>query len=173
MLYIFSSPPFYTCYVHLPTADDLVPSKIRNNSKFWPFFRDTLGAMDSSHIHSTPPAAERASNRNQKGFISQNCIFACSFDFDFVYALTGWEGSTTDARVYEAACSADLIIPDGKYYLVDAGYPSCDQLLTPYHGVRYHLTEWGRVCLWYVVPIVFPLHLFTCNLQARKQRRII
>ena len=33
---------------------------------------------------------------------------------------------------------------DGKYYLGDAGFPSCDALLVLYHGVRYHLKEWAQ-----------------------------
>ncbi|OJA11630.1 hypothetical protein AZE42_13458, partial [Rhizopogon vesiculosus] len=62
----------------------------------------------------------------------------------FTYALTGWEGSATDACIYEDALSDDLIIPPGKYLLADARFPSCDGLLVPYHGIRYHLAEWGR-----------------------------
>ena len=144
MLFIFSSPPFYTEYVHLPTADDPVPSPICNNPKFWPFFKDALAVTDGSHIHCAPPASERAFYRNRKGFVSQNCLFACSFNLQFIYSFTGWEGSATDARVYDDARSKDLHIPDGRYYLADAGFPSCPQLLTPYRGPRYHLAEWGR-----------------------------
>lgn len=33
------------------------------------------------------------------------------------------------------------VIPDGKYYLADAGYHNTDYLLCPYRGVRYHLKE--------------------------------
>ena len=144
MLWIFSSPPFYMNHVRLPTADDPVPSRIRNNPKFWPFFEHVIGAVDGSHIPCAPPAKLRASYRNRKGFVSQNCLFGCSFDLKFVYALTGWEGCATDARVFENARSRDLLIPEGKYFLADAGYPLCDQLLVPYRGVRYHLSEWGR-----------------------------
>jgi len=144
MLFIFSSYPFYSKYVCLPTADDSVPPEIRQNSKFWPYFKDAIGALDGSHIHSAPPANERASSRNRKGFISQNCLFGCSFDLQFVFAYTGWEGSATDARVYESAILNGLDIPEGKYYLADAGFPSCEELLIPYRAVRYHLAEWGR-----------------------------
>jgi hypothetical protein len=38
----------------------------------------------------------------------------------------------------------DFCIPDGKYYLADAGFPNCKVLLVPYRGVRYHLNEWAR-----------------------------
>jgi hypothetical protein len=144
MVHIFSSHPFYTDNVHLPTATDPISSRIRNNTKFWPYFKNALGALDGSHIHCAPPASERPFHRNRKGFVSQNCLFGCSFDLRFVYALTGWEGSAADARIYEDACSKDLDIPDGKYYLADAGFPACPQLIIPYRGPRYHLAEWGR-----------------------------
>ena len=143
MLFIFLSSPFYTKYVCLSTADDAVSPKIRQNPKFWPYFKDVLGALDGSHIHSSPPTHERTSYRNRKGFLSQNCLFRCSFDLQFVFTYTGWEGSAMDAKVYENALLDGLDIPEGKYYLADAGFPSCDQLLIPYRAVRYHLAEWG------------------------------
>jgi hypothetical protein len=151
MLFLFSSPPFYTKFVRLPTADDPVSLKIHLNPKFWPFFKDALGAIDGSHIHSAPPSDRRGSHRNRKGYVSQNCLFACSFELSFTYALTGWEGSATDARVYEAARGLDLIIPSGKYYLADGGFPMCKELLVPYRGVRYHLAEWGRAGIRHVL----------------------
>lgn len=42
------------------------------------------------------------------------------------------EGSATDAQVLEAALDSGFDIPDGYYYLADAGYPVSDKLLTPY-----------------------------------------
>ena len=39
-------------------------------------------------------------------------------------------------------------IPEGKYYLADAGYPLCDALLVPFQGVCYHLREWEKSGLW-------------------------
>lgn len=65
----------------------------------------------------------------------------------FSYTLTGWEGSATDARIYQDAISTDLHIPQGKYLLGDAGFPLRPGLLVPYQGVRYHLAEWGRANL--------------------------
>jgi hypothetical protein len=78
-------------------------------------------------------------------------MFACSFDLKFVYSLTGWEGSATDARVFEDALSRDFVVPDGKYYLADAGYPATLMVLTPYRNVRYHLAEWGCANVQYVL----------------------
>lgn len=143
MLVIFSSPPFYTAYIQLPSGES-VSHKIRHNPKFWPFFQDAIGAIDGSHIHAAPPAFVRPNYRNRKGFVSQNCLFACDFDLKFVYSLTGWEGSATDARIYADAIATDLRLPDGKYFLGDAGFPLRKMVLVPYRGVRYHLAEWGR-----------------------------
>ena len=61
MLEIFSSPPFYATYVRLPTAEDPTPPEIHNNPKFWPFFKNALGAIDGSHIHLAPPTIDRPS----------------------------------------------------------------------------------------------------------------
>ena len=77
-------------------------------------------------------------------------VFGCSFDLRFVFTYTGWEGSAMDTKVYENALLDGLDIPEGKYYLADAGFPSCDQLLIPYYAVRYHLAEWGRANTRYI-----------------------
>ena len=144
MVSIFSSPPFYTNHVKLPNANYPIPPEIQHNPKFWPYFKDALGAIDGSHINFAAPAWLRDLCRNRKGYTSQNCLFACLFCLQFCYALTGWEGSVTDARVWDDAISNGFIVPEGKYYLADAGFPACEQLLLPYRGVRYHLAEWGR-----------------------------
>ena len=146
MVIIFSSPPFFLKYVSQLTPEDqpLHQHLLRHNPKLWPFFQNALGAIDGSHIHLTPPNDRRLACINRKGFTSQNCLFSCSFDLLFTYVLTGWEGSASDACVYQSAIDNDLIIPAGWYMLADAGFPHCDELLVPYRGVRYHLAEWGR-----------------------------
>jgi len=121
-----------------------VPSKIRNNTKFFPYFRDCIGALDGSHIPAKVPEEMRAACRNRKGFTSQNVLAACSFDLCFSYILPGWEGSAHDGRVLSNALDRDFVIPNGKYYLADAGYGLSTKILTPYRGVRYHLNEQAR-----------------------------
>jgi hypothetical protein len=143
MVGIFGSNPFYEKYVHLPSEAYIVPNEIRHNRRLWPFFKDCLGALDGTFIPCSPPALERSLFVTRKGTVAQNCLFGCSFDFRFVYALTGWEGSASDARIYEAAHLADLKIPKGKYFLADAGYPSTPGLLVPYRNVRSRLAERG------------------------------
>lgn len=160
ILYVLCSAPFYTKFVQFPTGQT-IPQKIRANSKFYPYFRDAIGAIDGSHIPVSCPAHLRGGYRNRKGFLSQNALFICDFNLKFTYTLTGWEGSATDARVYDDAISTDLQIPPGKYLLADAGYPLRPQLLVPYRGVRYHLAEWSRAsqrCVY--ISFYFYLHSF-------------
>lgn len=80
-----------------------------------------------------------------------NCFFACSFALKFIYALTGWEGSAADALLWQDALQKGFDIPEGKYYLADAGFAASPKLLTPYRGIRYHLAEWGRAQLRYFI----------------------
>ncbi|KAJ7084116.1 hypothetical protein C8R44DRAFT_527901, partial [Mycena epipterygia] len=60
------SPPFYSRYVRLPSADDPVPTPILNNPKLFPFLKDAVGSMDGTHINSCPSAADRHASRNRK-----------------------------------------------------------------------------------------------------------
>jgi hypothetical protein len=140
----FSSPQFYNAYVCLPSSEDPPAHYLFNNPKFWPYFQNCLGAIDGSHIACTPSAADRANSRNQKGFLSQNILAICSFSMRFLYVLPGWEGSVTDSFLFDDARFTDLRIPEGYFYLGDAGFPICKTLLVPYRGVRYHLNEWAR-----------------------------
>ncbi|KIM59389.1 hypothetical protein SCLCIDRAFT_90533, partial [Scleroderma citrinum Foug A] len=65
MVIIFSSAPFYTTYVHMP-APDKVQAEIWSNPRFWPYFKDVIGALDGSHIHAAPVSMERSAFQNRK-----------------------------------------------------------------------------------------------------------
>ena len=67
-----------------------------------------------------------------------------------IYPLTGGEGSATDAILWQDAQQKGLAIPEGKYFLGDAGFSETPEILTPYCGVQYHLAEWGCAQLRYV-----------------------
>ena len=144
-----TSSTFYNTYVRLPTPSTPLHPYISDDPKFYPFFKGALGALDGTHIAAYPPAAECPRYRNHKGGISQNVLAAATFDMKFCYMLSGWEGSASDGGVFQDARLYDLVIPVGRYYLADAGYPVCDALLVPYRGVRYHLREWEASSLRY------------------------
>jgi hypothetical protein len=170
ILYALSSPPFYTTYVHLPTIHDAVPSEILSNPKFFPFFEGAIGAMDGTHINCCPSSEERHLARDRKGGVSQNTLACCSFDMRFQYMMSGWDGCAADASMYNDARLSDLAIPEGKYYLADAGFGMCDSLLIPYRGVHYHLAEWGRASVRYVL-LIFAMPKLTKYFSDQQTRK--
>lgn len=147
MLVFFSSPPFYNDYIKLPRVDAPIPPEIQDNPKFYPFFKDALGAIDGTHINCCPSAADQQATRDRKGGITQNCLAICGFDLIFYYMFSSWEGSTSDSTMFHDAHMTDLPIPPGQYYLADTGFPNCASLFIPFRGVRYHLQEWGHANL--------------------------
>jgi hypothetical protein len=146
MVGFFSSNPFYSSNIVLPTADTPISSKNTNDPRFR-FFSDCIGAVDEMHIHAFLLLEEHPNMRNRKGFISQNCLFTCDFNLLFMYALTGWDGTTADTTIWHNTRTNDLYIPQGKYFLADAGFGGSDTLLMPHRGVRYHLKEWHQANL--------------------------
>lgn len=150
-LKFFSGGQFYHKYIVLPDKAAPIPNKILNNPKFW-HFRGALGALDGCHIVCTPPTGEHRVYHNRKGFASHNCLFVCNFSFKCVYVLTGAEGSATDTRVWDFATSerGGFRVPQGRYYLGDAGYPNCAGIVVPYRYTRYHVLEWGSTAVRYV-----------------------
>ncbi|KIK78738.1 hypothetical protein PAXRUDRAFT_163165, partial [Paxillus rubicundulus Ve08.2h10] len=80
MLFFFASTPFYTSQVCFPTHQSPISAIITNNSCFQAF-RDFVGAVDGTYIRAFAPLEEHPHMRNHKGYISQNCLFVCEFDF--------------------------------------------------------------------------------------------
>ena len=59
---------------------------------------------------------DKARYRNRKGEIAINLLAACSKDIQYIYVLSGWEGSAVDNRVFQDEVSRRnrLRIPHGK-----------------------------------------------------------
>ncbi|XP_057469660.1 protein ALP1-like [Actinidia eriantha] len=112
----------------------------------WRWFENCLGALDGTFVTVHPPAQDRARYRSRKGDYATNVLGGCSRNLRFIYALSGWEGSATDSRVLRNALVRPhgLRIPQGHYYLVDAGYTNGPGLLAPYRGQRYHINIWRQ-----------------------------
>jgi hypothetical protein len=68
----------------------------------------------------------------------------------FTYSLTGWEGSASDAWIFESAININLEIPPGYYLLGDMGFPHWEGTMVPYQNTHYHLAEWGQAKIWYM-----------------------
>lgn len=141
-------------YIKLPSSVE-IPVAISSSTKNYPFFKDCIGAVDGTHIAAKVPREETASFRNRKGFLSQNVMACCDLDnLVFTYVLAGWEGAAHDGHVFNQSFNHGFCIPEGKYYLGDAGYPLTPYCLTPYRGVRYHLNEWAKGNQKYIIPCI-------------------
>jgi hypothetical protein len=128
--------------VQQPTEHTPLSNRISNNPKYFPYFKDCIGALDGTHVACYIPPSEQPRYRNRKGYISQNVLAICNFELLFTYILPGWEGSAHDQRILsDALYQHGLQIPPEKYYLGDAGYSNSDYCMVPYRGVRYHLKE--------------------------------
>ncbi|KAL1225898.1 Protein ALP1-like [Cardamine amara subsp. amara] len=124
----------------------VVPDKIRESTRFYPYFKNCVGAIDGTHIFAMVANKDAAAFRNRKGDISQNVLAACNFDLEFIYVLSGWEGSAHDSRILNDALTRNtnrLPVPEGKFYVVDCGFANRPNFLAPYRGVRYHLQEFS------------------------------
>lgn len=103
-------------------------------------FQNCIGVIDGIHVPMTLSDSEAAPYRNRQESISQNVMFACDFDLNFVYVSSG-QGSASDAAVLYSAITSGFQVPSGKYYLVDRGYPNTPFFLAPYIEVPYHTEE--------------------------------
>ncbi|XP_043721149.1 uncharacterized protein LOC122668677 [Telopea speciosissima] len=108
---------------------------------------DCIGAIDSTHITAIIPKGKQIPYQGRKGITTQNVMCACSFDMKFTFVYACWESSANDCRVFARALEDTTLTfphpPEGKYYLVDSGYPmSIKGYLTTFKGDRYHLLDY-------------------------------
>ena len=84
------------------------PPIILNDPKYYPFFKDALGAINGTHINCNASAEMHQAARDCKGSVTQNCLAICGFDMIFYYIFSGWDGSVTDSTMFHDARMTDL-----------------------------------------------------------------
>ena len=106
----------YRLVIRLP--DESTPSEIRNNPRFYPYFKDCIGALDGTHIRASVPLSMQGRFRSRKGGTTQNVLAAITFDLKFAYVLAGWEGSAHDSCIISDVLSRPrgLRVSEGKNY---------------------------------------------------------
>ncbi|CAM0910115.1 unnamed protein product [Alopecurus aequalis] len=138
--------------------------------RFWPHFKDAIGAIDGTHIPVVVAGKLKVQYTNRKGYTSQNMLAICDFDMRFTFAVAGWAGSVHDTRVWTDARPRFTNYPHppdgnlfghvekifahkfysfvliyllfaGKYYLVNSGYSNRIGYLAPFKEQRYHVPE--------------------------------
>ncbi|XP_059659064.1 uncharacterized protein LOC132305439 [Cornus florida] len=112
-------------HIIAPPNFSVILNKIRESSRFYPYYRHCVGAIDGTHIPATLPASTQLPFRGRKGYTTQNVMAVCDFDMRFTYVLAGWEGSANDSRFLNECTENEAMNfpapPAGKYYLVDSG----------------------------------------------------
>ncbi|KAG6510152.1 hypothetical protein ZIOFF_028161 [Zingiber officinale] len=108
-------------YIIRPYEHNDIHPHILNNPKWFPYFKNCLGAIDGTHVSAWTPSSIQTSFR-------------------------GWEGTSNDSRVFIDALTRhenNFPKPCGdQFYLVDSGYPDMPGFLGPYRGRRYHLRDY-------------------------------
>ncbi|XXG51718.1 hypothetical protein AAC387_Pa03g0227 [Persea americana] len=79
-------------------GNDVAP-QILQSSRFDPYFKDCIGAIDGTHVRVKVSRADAPRFRGRKDCPTQNVLAACSFDMRFTYVLPGWEGTASDSRI--------------------------------------------------------------------------
>ncbi|XP_059638824.1 uncharacterized protein LOC132281106 [Cornus florida] len=135
-------------HIIAPPNFSVIPNKIRWSSRFYPYFKNCVGAIDRTHIPATLPVATQLPFRGRKGYTIQNVMAVSDFDMRFTYVLAGWEGSANDSKILKECIENEamnfLAPPPGKYYLVDSGYANKLGYLAPFRGHTYHFLEYRR-----------------------------
>ncbi|VFQ78605.1 unnamed protein product [Cuscuta campestris] len=133
-----------------------VPYIIRESTRFYPYFKDRVGAIDDTHIPAMVVGREVSSYRNRHETISHNVLAVCNFDLQFIYVLSGWEGSAHDSKVLNDALSRPngLKVPSDEFPPVsdedttneiDESYEWDDtQTQDQQPSVRHHHISFGR-----------------------------
>ncbi|KAL5558232.1 hypothetical protein UlMin_034443 [Ulmus minor] len=77
-----------------PKNYDVVPHYIQSNHKYWPYFKDCIGAINETHIRAKIPVNEQIPYIGRKGFPTQNIMATCDFNmlFTLVYVIEGCFG---------------------------------------------------------------------------------
>ncbi|XP_023746176.1 uncharacterized protein LOC111894331 [Lactuca sativa] len=102
-------------YIQQPKGD-VVPKEIQEKKRFYPYFKNCVGAIDRTHVCVKVPNRDSPRYRDRKGYPVINVLAACSFDLKFTYVLTGWEGTASDSRIVKDTLKRDdkLLIPRDK-----------------------------------------------------------
>ncbi|KAL8500325.1 hypothetical protein ACS0TY_020068 [Phlomoides rotata] len=77
------------------------------NDNRWKYFKGCLGALDGTYIPVKVLATDIPRYRNRKGFVSVNVLAVCDRNINYIYVLSGWEGSAADSRVLRDAVTRE------------------------------------------------------------------
>ncbi|KAI9119190.1 hypothetical protein K1719_009865 [Acacia pycnantha] len=117
-----------------PEFPDCHPN-ISNARRYFPYFKNAIGAIDGTHISCVVSESEHDRFVGRKGYPTQNIMAVCDWDMCFTYVLAGWEGTAHDARLFKSALTnprlnfphppQDVFASLQAHSVVDAWDPKC------------------------------------------------
>uniref|UniRef100_A0A803N0H3 DDE Tnp4 domain-containing protein n=1 Tax=Chenopodium quinoa TaxID=63459 RepID=A0A803N0H3_CHEQI len=78
-----------------------VPPEVANGTRYWPYFKDAIGALDGTLIDAIVSDTDGVPFRDRHGKKSWNVLACCSFDRIYTFNNVGWEGSVHDTMVWK------------------------------------------------------------------------
>ncbi|XP_020272338.1 uncharacterized protein LOC109847521 [Asparagus officinalis] len=81
-----------------------VPPEILNNPRYYPYFKDCIGMIDSTHID-TMLLASLVSRFSGRKRVTQNVPAACTSNKLFTYVLAWWKSSANDYKILQDTLS--------------------------------------------------------------------
>lgn len=75
--------------------------------KYYPFFKDAIGALDGMHVHCVVKKREQMAYRcgRDPHHTTQNVLGVCDFNMRFIFASAGWKGTAHDCKILNHAVS--------------------------------------------------------------------
>jgi hypothetical protein len=77
-----------------------VPSKIRDDERYWPYFKDCNGAIDGTLVLVKIFLSKQIPYISRKVIHTQNVMVVCDFCMCFTFVWAGWEGTVHDTRIF-------------------------------------------------------------------------
>ncbi|KAM3204368.1 hypothetical protein P3L10_027777 [Capsicum annuum] len=113
--------------------------EIASNQRFYPYFKNCIGAIDGTHIRVKVSQHEAPKYHGRKDYPTQNVLAACTFDLKFTYVLAGWEGTESDSRIMKEALNSQdsLKIPEERAFgVLKKRFPIISSSIESSYGIE-------------------------------------
>ncbi|KAG0498288.1 hypothetical protein HPP92_002979 [Vanilla planifolia] len=122
---------------------------VARGTSYLPYFKDCIGILDSTHVKARIPGNDQTTHVAKKEWPTQKIMATCDFNMCFSFVVTGCEGTTHDAKIFNQIIREPTynfpMPPKGKYYLVSSRYPMRRGFLKPYKGSNLVPNFWPYV----------------------------